>query len=107
MGSKLPSAVTVITLLAEVHVLPEPCEVNPPITTCSSLTNWIASGGASIVIVGKFVGSYPLPPLATVSVTTPPSNIDVVIIPPVPPWALPMVTPGAVLYPVPASVIQC
>ena len=51
------------------------------------------------------MGLYPLPPLATVKVTTPPSKIDVVILPPVPVPALPIVTFGAVLYPVPAAVI--
>ena len=49
------------------------------------------------------VTSYPLPPLTIVRVTTPPSNIDVVIIPPLPLGSL-TVTFGGVLYPVPASV---
>ena len=58
------------------------------------------------MIVGgsTLVESYPLPPLTIVRVTTPPSNIDVVIIPPDPLPALPIVTFGGVLYPVPASV---
>ena len=39
-----------------------------------------------------------------VRVTTPPSSIDVVMIPPDPLPTLPIVTFGGVLYPVPASV---
>ena len=51
------------------------------------------------------VESYPLPPLTIVRVTTPPSRISVVIIPPTPFPAFPIVTFGGELYPVPASVI--
>ena len=50
------------------------------------------------------VESYPLPPLTILRVTTPPSRISVVIIPPTPFPAFPIVTFGGALYPVPASV---